>query len=188
MTIKEIAPVANEDVIQEFRDDAMGIPAILVNSVRRIEHGGESGVVVPDIPGLEAAMAVARVILPHKLNGREIRFLRRSLGLKAVTLASFLDVTPETLSRWENGPEAISTNAERVLRLRVLHTLKGRAPGVKASAGEILELKFLAVRLAHPVALIFKRVPVMKDDSINDMWIYCGEKVEHLPHPARMIA
>jgi len=188
MTKMETAIPVSEDIIHEFRDDAMGIPTILVNAVRRIQHGDETGFIVPDIPGLEIAMAVARIMLPHKLNGREIRFLRRSIGLKAVTLASFLDVAPETLSRWENGPEAISTNAERVLRLRVLHSLRGKAPGVKASAGDILELKFSPVRLAHPVALVFKRIPVVRDDGIHDAWVYCNERVEQAPHPVRMTA
>ena len=35
--------------------------------------------------------------------GETFRFMRKALGLKAVDLAEMLDVTPETVSRWETG-------------------------------------------------------------------------------------
>jgi len=186
--VENITSPANEDLIPEFRDEAMGIPTILINSARRVTHDGEPGVIIPDIPGLEAAIAVARVTLPHKLSGREIRFLRRSMGLKAVALAKFLDVTPETLSRWENGPEAISTNAERVLRLRVLQTLKEKVIGIKVRSGDILDLKFSPVRLAHPVALVFTRLSVLSDESLQEAWVFCRESMTETHHLDRASA
>lgn len=36
-------------------------------------------------------------------DGAVFRHLRKALGLKATELASLLGVTPETISRWENG-------------------------------------------------------------------------------------
>src|SRR6266849_2127940 len=121
--------IQNRKVRPEFVDEQMGLPVILVESAHEAESGDASGIIIPDIPGLEAAMAVARIADEFKLNGQEIKFLRRAIGVKAADLARFLDVTPETVSRWETGKEFISTNAERVLRMRVYNTLKDKAPG-----------------------------------------------------------
>jgi hypothetical protein len=44
-------------------------------------------------------------------SGEAFRFLRRSLGLKAMDLAILLRVTAETVSRWENDQRTIDANA-----------------------------------------------------------------------------
>lgn len=50
-----------EHVLPRFEDNLMGIPIILVDSAVHAEVDGESGVIVPDLEGLRAAVAVARV-------------------------------------------------------------------------------------------------------------------------------
>src|SRR5262249_34268170 len=139
------------------------------------EHGDGGGIVVPDVMALEAAMAVARVTVSTKLSGEEIRFLRKALGMKAVDLAKFLDVTPETFSRWENGAIPISTNAERILRLRVVHALRLKTPGVPAKDEDILSMSFTPIRSStEPTTLIFKRALVLSDESSREVWCYSG--------------
>lgn len=72
-------------------------------------------------------MAAARAMLPHRLSGREIRFLRKPIGEKAVSLAKHLDVAPETLSRWENGHEAVGGRvALSVARCHLSQAARGR--------------------------------------------------------------
>jgi len=157
-----------ERVLPRFEDKLMGIPIVLLNSAIESEVDGEVGVTVPDSEGLRAAVAVARVTIPDKLGGSEIRALRRALGMQARTLAEFLDVTPETFSRWENGKEAISRNAERLLRLRVFQSLRNQAQGVRAKSEDILDIKLAPLRLANkPLLLAFQRVP-------GGVWWFCG--------------
>jgi len=166
----------------EFVDEQMGLPVVLLESVYEAQSGEVSGIIVPDLPGLEAAMAMARIMDDFKLNGREIRFLRRALGLKANELASFLDVAAETLSRWENEKEPISTNPERVLRMRVFNALRGRAPGVKADLSTILGMKFRTVRLAGDATMAFKRLLAIKDDgSPEHIWFHEGLRTSAQP-------
>jgi DNA-binding transcriptional regulator YiaG len=155
---------------------ATGIPLVLIESAFRATHDGESGTVVPDPEGLEAAAAIARIMEPLKLHGPEIRFLRRALRMKATELAKFLDIRPETFSRWEHGREPISTNAERILRLRVLHSLRARARFVRANDDAILEMKFISVRNSlEPIALTFKRLPAATESGdCEEAWIYRG--------------
>lgn len=46
----------------------------------------------------------------------EIKFLRKTMGLKAKELASMMGVDPSTVSRWENGAKEIGESNDRLLR------------------------------------------------------------------------
>jgi DNA-binding transcriptional regulator YiaG len=176
-------------VLPQFLDKLMGVRALLINSAFETTQDGDVAPIVPDIQGLEAAIAVARVTVPDKLSNKEIRFLRKALGLRATALASFLDVTPETFSRWENGKDVISTNAERILRLRVLHGLRARAPGVKAEASDILDLKISPFRTSTaPTTLEFARVGALSQEGgFEQVWIFRG-LVENEPQSVLLAA
>jgi DNA-binding transcriptional regulator YiaG len=163
--------------LPEFLDEDMGIPVILIDAAYVAQSGDSSGVVVPDVAGLEASMAIARVMDDFKLGGKEFKFLRKAIGIKAVDLADFLGVTPETLSRWENGKEPISTNAERVMRMRTYHSLRDKAPGVKADLDTLLNMKFKPVRLAGDGTMTFKRMPVVKDGDLQIAWFHDGFRI-----------
>jgi DNA-binding transcriptional regulator YiaG len=163
-------------VIPRYVEMATGIPLVLIESAFRATCDDESGTVVPDPEGLEAAAAIARIMEPLKLHGPEIRFLRRALRMRATDLAKFLDVRPETFSRWEHGHEPISTNAERILRLRVLHSLRVRARFVRANDDAILEMKFISVRdSTEPMGLMFQRLTAATESGdCEEVWIYRG--------------
>jgi DNA-binding XRE family transcriptional regulator len=57
---------------------------------------------------LEVACELARHGPPA---GDAFRFLRKTLGMRGVDLAALLDVTPETISRWENGQRPVDRAA-----------------------------------------------------------------------------
>jgi putative zinc finger/helix-turn-helix YgiT family protein len=56
----------------------------------------------------------------------EIKFLRKTAGLRARELAELLDVTPETVSHWENGKHPADPTTREVLAALVLDALDGR--------------------------------------------------------------
>jgi DNA-binding transcriptional regulator YiaG len=170
----QINGTGDREVIPEFLDENMGIPVMLIDAAYKVKDGDATGVVVPDVAGLEAAMAVARVMDDFKLSGKDFKFLRKAIGMKANGLAEFLGIQPETLSRWENGREPIATNAERVMRLRTFHALNDKAPGVKASLDAILEMKFKPIRVAGNGTMKFKRFPVVKDGTVETFWVHEG--------------
>ena len=69
---------------------------------------------------LERVLAISPRILIKKassLTGKEIRFLRKELLLKANELATVLGVTKVTVSRWENDKEKIGLTTDRLIRL-----------------------------------------------------------------------
>jgi len=178
---------AADTIIERYNDNSMGMPVLLLNSAIQSSFEGEEGVIVPDLKGLEAAMAIARAARPEKLTGQEIRFLRKAMGQKAIELASFLDVAPETLSRWENDREVISTNPERIFRLRVLRSLKARAKGVDAKLDDVLDLKITPVRTSlEPVKLIFER-KTLKPGG-REVWTLKGVSASKLEANDRQVA
>jgi putative transcriptional regulator len=93
----------------------------LVNvEVRRCQSCGEWEVVIPKMEQLHRVLAQTVAQAKSRLQGSEIRFLRKYLGYSGAEAASALSVTPETMSRWENDKVPISQSAERFLRLMVL--------------------------------------------------------------------
>lgn len=157
-------------------DELMGARVLLINSAYEIEQDdGERGVLVPELDDLRVAVAVARALVPAKLTGREIRFMRKAIPKKAADMARFLDVTSETMSRWENDRECINLNAERIFRLKVLTDLRERAPGVEVDLYAAVDLRPSPVRVATgPVTLTFARVNRVIEGRRETMWLYQG--------------
>ena len=56
----------------------------------------------------EVAAALAR---EGPIDGDSFRFMRTTLRLRAADLAALLDVTPETISKWENGKNPVLRTA-----------------------------------------------------------------------------
>lgn len=78
---------------------------------------GEEVVSIPQI--LDLHSLIADILLEHKnqLSGREIRFLRKHMGMKAIKFAAGLGVDNATISRWEHEKEKPSEVADRLIRL-----------------------------------------------------------------------
>ena len=168
------APIGGR-VLATHVDELMGVRLMLVDSAFQVEQEGTKGVLVPDLDDLRAAVAVARALVQDKLAGKEIRFLRKALHMKAAELARFLDVTAETMSRWENDREVININAERVFRFRVLTDLREKAPGVEVDLRMAVELKPSPFRASTmPTTLIFERVTRVVEGRREKMWLYQG--------------
>jgi DNA-binding transcriptional regulator YiaG len=108
-------------VVHEYNMDTLGAPfqVTLIDCVAVCvdPETGEEYVDVPDVVGLINAVVRSRVEHPRKLNGREIAFVRKALGVRAKLLAEFLGMSPEHLSRCEAESKAMSASSEKVLRL-----------------------------------------------------------------------
>lgn len=73
---------------------------------------------------LEIACVLATRAPP---SGEGLRYMRHVLGMRAADLASLLNVTAETMSRWENDQRVVDTNAW-VCAGSLLLEHAGRAP------------------------------------------------------------
>ena len=108
-------------VHKPYHVDILGAPfkVVLNNGVtfKIDEKTGEETVSIPDTIGLINAVVRARVRHIRKLNGEELRFIRKAIGVRAKSLAELLDISPENYSRCENGDKLLSNQSEKTLRL-----------------------------------------------------------------------
>ena len=77
---------------------------------------GESGAIPQP---LKIHRAIAECLLQNEtpLAGKEIRFLRKHMAMKAIDFAKLAGVDNATVSRWENGKDKPSAIADRAIRL-----------------------------------------------------------------------
>lgn len=104
-----------------------------------LEHGvcpncGEVIIGIPRSQELDSLILQALLNKPSSLAGNEIRFLRRSLGLKAVELGNALAVNEQQVSRWETGKRPMPAAADRLLRMLVAVEYALPAPDLTAIA------------------------------------------------------
>ena len=93
-------------------------------------------------------------------NGEAIRFMRRSAGMKATDLADLLGVTPETVSRWENGKLAADRRTIALLGSIVNDIIAGRSYTV-----DWLHSLIAPPKLGKKVKVPTARSKLLKHDS-----------------------
>ncbi len=98
---------------------AARIPAARCTSCRETFIGAE------DLAAFETAVAV-RLADAGASSPGAFRFMRKAVGLKASDLAALLDVTAETMSRWENGKLPIPRAPAALLGAMVRDAAEGR--------------------------------------------------------------
>ena len=124
ITCPECRKVEMQPVLGELFDygQLAGLPyPVLLRGVdlERCPVCGEESVAFPDIEGLHLAIGLSIVNRHQQFVAGEIRFLRKLLDWTAVEMSQVLGVDDKTISRWENGKQAMGPVAERLLRLIV---------------------------------------------------------------------
>jgi putative zinc finger/helix-turn-helix YgiT family protein len=105
-----------------YHYDLCGLDNIFLVGITVYECVG-CGTVIPEIPRVPELHQVIAEELAKKqafLTGREIRFLRNRAGLSAKEFAVLLDISPEHLSRVENGhTRSLGGAADKLARVVV---------------------------------------------------------------------
>lgn len=104
------------------------------------------GHIIPQPDQLSAVVAIVRSCDQNKMNGREIRFLRTTVGWKAKELAKKLSLSAEHLSRYENGRAAIGEVYERLLRALVCLAHIEKVPFIDLDLSTFTEMRILSAR------------------------------------------
>jgi len=108
---------------EDFDYRASGLPVVLAPvEVRRCANCGETEVAIPHIEQLHRVIAETVIGKNTRLMPAEVKFLRKYLGWSGSDFARHIGVTPETVSRWENGHDQMAPPADRALRLMVALT------------------------------------------------------------------
>ncbi len=111
-----------EDLRVERRDyDYQALPGVKLLNLEVVvcPNCGEEYVAIPALDGLHRELTRFLLGKSARLNGPEFRFLRKELGWSGRDTARRMGVTPETVSRWENGHEPVSLMADHLIRMLV---------------------------------------------------------------------
>lgn len=108
-----------ETVTYECGLDGVSLADITVS---RCPNCGEREIEVPRTEQLHREIALTLARKPERLGPKELRFLRKYLGLSSTQFASKVGVDKATVSRWErtDEPTAMGGQTERLLRVLVM--------------------------------------------------------------------
>ena len=121
---------------------------------------------IPKILKLHETIGRAVALQPYPLNGGDVRFLRKQLGLKAREWATLLRIDHTTLSRWENEEQKIGPQSDALVRhlyFRLLEERSGRlivesvAERIAAQSEERFEDSGVFVNMNNPSVYSYQR-------------------------------
>lgn len=120
-----------------YRFDEMGVPVLLQNiEVIECPHCGNTDPIIPNMSGLMKVLASAIICNPCKLNGQEIRYLRKYVNKSAREFARYLNLDHTHLSKLENDRYEINPRLDRLVRLIV----GAMAPELAAESSKLVEI------------------------------------------------
>ena len=128
MTINQHGALSvNSRVVDQFEAMDLGTPfKVILHQAVRVTYDQKTGEAVsysiPDLDGLLRTIVISRILEPRKLSGAEIKFIRRSLGVKQKDMAQRIEMSTEHLSRCEIGSLVMSPTSEKLLRIFALKT------------------------------------------------------------------
>ena len=125
--------------LARYSTSEFGVPIILHDTAICDDDGD---IHISHHDKLMAAAAVYRCTLPRRLNGKEMKFIRKAMNKSATEWAEHLSIDKSTLSRWESNKQAMSVNAEKLPRLTAVAFLSPDAPGLEIDSKKISLMKY----------------------------------------------
>lgn len=158
-----------EEMLSPYKTNDYGLPLVLLKAVTQYSCECGTYIEIPNEEGLITAAAVSRAIEAKKLNGTEIKFLRKAMKKTAKEMAADLDVAPETFSRWENDKLPISVTSEKLLRMLVVADLCDKVPAIDVDIKDVARMKITG--MAQPDCLFemtFKLVYYKQNKRVEE--------------------
>ena len=135
----------------------------LLNGFERFKSvRGGSSVAIRDVDMLHRAIGSFLCKKRKDLTGKEIRFLRREMLMSQATLAHLLEVTEQTVHRWEAEKSNMPKSAESIVRLLYREHLGGARGSIRKGLKRIADLED---ELDHRLELIFEALPDHDDEG-----------------------
>jgi putative zinc finger/helix-turn-helix YgiT family protein len=127
---------AAETVRGDYRYAESGLKNVILRGVEliRCQSCGNEAPVIARMSDLHRALALAVASQPFRLQGEDVRFLRKYLGMTQDAFASLLHIHKSNLSKWENNEDRIGEQSDRLIRAVVL-TL---GAGLQRKAAEVV--------------------------------------------------
>lgn len=162
-----------KSVLPEHTEDLGGVVVKLLNAaqVSRCTSCDTNMIAIPDMDGLARAAAISRALIPVRLAGRELKFLRRALDMSQKEFAEAMELTPETVSRWENDARGVGGMCEKLVRHNICALLYKDTKGRPYDPAVIANMRFTALPEGEslpPIEMV--RVRVVNESPITDGW------------------
>lgn len=113
----------------------------LVNGFERTVSARGTSIAIKDIDALHRAIGDHLCRSRKGLNGKEVRFLRREMLMSQAVLAHLLDVSEQTVYRWETGRTGMPRAAESLLRLLYSEQLRNDRGSIRDRLARIADLE-----------------------------------------------
>ena len=105
--------------------------------------------------------AAKQVVISGIATDKAFRFLRTTLGLRAIDLATMIDVSPATISRWEHGEVPVDRRAMAILGTMMLEKLEGGIGKTRAVLGALAD----PVKEPRTIGFSMRKIDPVKDLS-----------------------
>jgi DNA-binding XRE family transcriptional regulator len=129
--MKRCVSCRSSDVWETTEAVEVRVPApepllVRVTGVAAVKCGACGEVVLAGADlGRAELLAGAEALARGLRDGGTFKFVRKALGMRAAELGGLLDVSPETISRWENGHRAAERSVWNTLADLVSDRLQG---------------------------------------------------------------
>jgi len=114
----------------------------LHGGVELVDHPSGMQVRIRDIEGLHKVIGKVLTEKKGSLNGKELRFLRQEMLLSQANLAKLLQVTEQTVHRWETAKADIPKPAESLIRFMYMQQFEqGKDFDVRGTLQRLADLE-----------------------------------------------
>jgi len=96
---------------------------------------GNEDPIIPRIAGLHRALAYAVASQPFRLQGEDVRFLRKYVAMTQAEFAGLLHVHKSNLSKWEHNEDKIGDQSDRLIRAVAI----ALGEGLQKKIGEVVK-------------------------------------------------
>lgn len=162
-----------ELILPEHIEDLGGITVRLINAVhvRRCPKCEDEHVMIPDMSGLIRAVAVHRAFIPVALCGAEVKFFRRALDMNQQEFAAAMDLSAETVSRWENDARGVGQTSDKLVRHNMCALLADKDEHISYDPSGLARLRLRQPRDGEqPPMIDVERVRLKIDNRREDAW------------------
>ena len=158
----------------EHTEDLGGVVVKVLNAaqVYRCATCDAEMVAIPDMDGLARSTAIARALDPVRLSGPEVKYMRRVLDMTQADFARAMDLSSETVSRWENDVRGVGGACEKLVRHNVCALIYKETRGLPYDASVITNMQFKSRKEGErmlPIAMVRVRA-AQSADARDDEW------------------
>ena len=158
----------------EHTEDLGGVVVKVLNAVQvlRCAKCKTEMVAIPDLDGFGRATAISRALNPVRLSGREVKFMRRVLDMTQVKFAEAMELTSESVPRWETDARGVGGACEKLVRHNTCALLYKDAKGRPYDPAVITNMRIVELidgAVLPPIEMVRVRISTT-DAADGDSW------------------